>query len=116
MSPTFVVYIDESGDEGFSFDRGSSEWLILSAVVIRKAKDLDLVKLTDHVKCKLNKPKKKPLHFRDLKHAQRLLLVDKIAKADLRVISVLTHKLSLNGSSPRRFVRNALGWRGSRVF
>lgn len=25
-APTFVVYIDESGDEGFRFNGGSSKW------------------------------------------------------------------------------------------
>jgi hypothetical protein len=40
MAATFVVYIDESGDEGFAFSEGSSEWFILSGVVTRKAKDL----------------------------------------------------------------------------
>ena len=28
-SSTFVVYIDESGDDGFCFGRGSSEWFVL---------------------------------------------------------------------------------------
>jgi hypothetical protein len=36
---SFVAYIDESGDEGFNFaefpEIKSSEWFVLSAVVIR---------------------------------------------------------------------------------
>ncbi|WP_207787910.1 DUF3800 domain-containing protein [Candidatus Thiosymbion oneisti] len=42
MSSSFVVYLDESGDEGFVFSddgSGSSRWLVLSAAVIRKAND-----------------------------------------------------------------------------
>jgi len=101
VSPTFVVYIDESGDEGFSFGRGSSEWLVLSAAVTRKAKDLETVKLADHVRALPGKPEKKPLHFRDLKHEQRLPYVDAIAKADLRTLSVLVHKPSLK--EPEKF-------------
>jgi len=69
MSATFVVYIDESGDEGFSFGAGSSDWFILSAVITRKADDLDTVKLVDAVRTRLEKPFRKPLHFRDLRHA-----------------------------------------------
>ena len=49
MSAMFVVYIDESGDEGFSFERGSSEWFIVSAIITRKAKDIETVKLVDTV-------------------------------------------------------------------
>ena len=46
MNPSFVVYIDESGDEGFVFNgdgSGSSRWFVLSATVIRKVNDLQIV-------------------------------------------------------------------------
>lgn len=99
--PSFVVYVDESGDEGFSFDRGSSEWFVLSAVVTRKASDLETVKLVDVVRAKLNKRPRKPLHFRDLRHEHRLPFIDEIAKARLRTISVLVHKPSLG--EPEKF-------------
>jgi hypothetical protein len=95
MAATFVVYIDESGDEGFAFSEGSSEWFILSGVVTRKAKDLATVKLVDRVRELLKKPPKKPLHFRDLKHEQRLPFIGEIARAELRTVSVLIHKPSL---------------------
>ena len=94
-NPSFVVYVDESGDEGFSFDKGSSPWFVLSAVIIRKLNDLTTVKLVDKVRCLLDKPPKKPLHFRDLKHHQRLPFVDAISSARLRAISILIHKPSL---------------------
>ncbi|MCK4298510.1 MAG: DUF3800 domain-containing protein [Planctomycetes bacterium] len=95
MSATFVVYIDESGDEGFAFEAGSTDWFVLSAIVTRKAKDLQTVKLVDEVRALLDKPRKKPLHFRDLKHEQRLPYVAAIANAPLRTVSVLVHKPSL---------------------
>jgi hypothetical protein len=44
--PSFVAYVDESGDEGFVFnadDGGSSRWFVLSAVVIRQVNDLQMV-------------------------------------------------------------------------
>lgn len=95
MTPTFVVYVDESGDEGFSFGRGSSEWFVLSGVITRKADDLDTVKLIDRVRMQLGKPAKKPLHFRDLRHQQRLPFVAEIAAARLSAISVFLHKPSV---------------------
>jgi len=52
------------------------------------------------------RPPKKPLHFRDLRHEHRLPLIDRIAKANLRVITVLVHKPTL--SEPENF-RNATG-------
>ena len=101
MSATFVVYIDESGDEGFSFGKGSSEWFVLSAAITRKANDLDTVKLVDHVRALLGRPEKKPLHFRDLRHEHRVPYIDAIARADLRIAAVLVHKPSLN--EPEKF-------------
>lgn len=92
---SYAVYIDESGDEGFSFDRGSSHWFVLSAVVTRKASDIATVKLVDSVRSQLGKPDRKPLHFRDLKHEQRLPLIGEIAKAKVRSISIMIHKPSI---------------------
>jgi hypothetical protein len=101
MAPTFVVYIDESGDEGFSFGRGSSEWFVLCAVITKKANDLETVMLVDEARSQLGKRERQPLHFRDLRHEQRLPLVARIAKADLRTICICVHKPSL--SEPETF-------------
>jgi len=101
MNPTFVVYVDESGDEGFAFGKGSPDWFVLSAAITRKAKDLRVVKLVDRVRSQLGRPDKTALHFRDLKHEQRLPFVAEIAKADLRTVTVLVHKPSLK--EPEKF-------------
>jgi hypothetical protein len=95
VSSTFVAYVDESGDEGFVFGGGSSEWFVLSAVITRRASDLDAVRLVDDVRARLGRSPKKALHFRDLRHEHRLLYVDAIARANLRTASVLMHKPSL---------------------
>lgn len=101
MASTFVVYIDESGDEGFKFAKGSSEWFVLSAVITRRAADLETVKLVDDVRTDLNKPPRKPLHFMDLKHEQRLPYVSRIAGASLKAATVLVHKPSIQ--EPEKF-------------
>ena len=95
MSASFVVYVDESGDEGFSFGWGSSDWFVLSAAITRKPRDLDTVKLVDTVRANLKKPAQKPLHFRDLRHEHRLVFVDAISQAALKTVTVLVHKPSL---------------------
>lgn len=101
MRTTFIAYIDESGDEGFSFENGASDRFVLSAAVVRSDKDLNLVALTNGVKNVLGKPIKKPLHFRDLKHEHRVLYTNRIAAASLRTVSILVHKPSIN--SPEAF-------------
>ena len=101
---TFIAYIDESGDEGFNFLPGCSEWFVLSAVLVRRTEDLKMVDLTKMVKSELGKPIKKALHFRDLGHKERLSLLRQIAAANLRTISVVVHKPSL--ISPEAFNEN----------
>jgi hypothetical protein len=95
MSGSFVAYIDESGDEGFKFTSGSSQWFVLTAVMTRKALDVATVKLVDDVRSILQCQSHKPLHFSCMKHEQRLPYVDRIAKAGLRAASILVHKPSI---------------------
>ncbi|MCK6448932.1 MAG: DUF3800 domain-containing protein [Planctomycetes bacterium] len=112
MTCAFRVYIDESGDEGFVFNpdgSGSSEWFVLSAVVTRTANDRELIDLIDQTRAQLGRQPREPLHFRKLKHEQRLPLVDRIAKAKVRLVSVLVHKPSLQ--EPEKFSERFLLYR-----
>ncbi len=96
MVASWVVYIDESGDEGFMFDKGSSDWFILAAVVTHKATDLETVKIVDHVREKvLNRTDHEPLHFRKLKHEHRIPFLHAMSQADLKALVVLVHKRSI---------------------
>ncbi len=106
---TFVAYIDESGDEGFRFGAGSSEWFVLSAVVIRAADDLAQVKLVDEVRDRLNQdrkpefriPLRKPIHFRDLKHEPRKFYAARLGSSEVKTVTVMIHKPDL--TSPEKF-------------
>jgi len=101
VATSYVVYIDESGCEGFRFGDGSSSWFVLSAVVTRTHLDLETVKLVDDVRAILGKEPKKPLHFRDLKHHHRRPFAQAIAAARLRTVSVMVHKPSI--AEPEKF-------------
>lgn len=102
--PSFRVYIDESGEEGFVFrpdGAGSSRWLILSAVVTRRENDLQVVRLMERVRQTLGRPPRQALHFCKLNHAQRVVWAREIAQTPLRTVSVLIHKPSIR--EPERF-------------
>jgi hypothetical protein len=104
MTASFTAYIDESGDEGFVFqpeERGSSRWLVLSAVVFRKSNDLQAVQIMREARALLKKEPKRALHFRELRHEQRVPYVRLIGLATLRTVSVLIHKPSIK--EPERF-------------
>jgi len=95
MKPSFVVYIDESGDEGFVFNEdgsGSSRWFVLSAAVIRKKNDLQMVSCMKEVRQVLGKTPKTPLHFVDLKHEQRVPYIRRVGELPIRTVSVLIYK------------------------
>lgn len=100
---TFVAYIDEAGDEGFKFGKGSSEWFVLGAAILRRATEMPEIKLIDDVRDRLNRgraadrqfPAKKALHFRDLEHDVRKYYAARIAKADLTTAVVLIKKRDL---------------------
>ena len=101
---SYRVYIDESGDEGFVFNpdgTGSSRWFVLSAVVVRKKNDLTLVRLLEQVRSLLGKAQRKELHFRDLKHEQRVPYVKQITTAAVKTVSVLIYKPSIR--EPEKF-------------
>ncbi len=101
---SFRAYIDESGDEGFSFNpdgSGSLRWLVLSAVVVREKNDLSLVKLLGDVRKALGRPPKQHLHFSDLKHEQRVPYIRQIAESSVRSVTILIHKPSIR--EPEKF-------------
>lgn len=96
MDTSFVAYIDESGDQGFKFGAGSSNWLVLSAVITNKHNDIATVKLVDNVRSNLGRPAKIPLHFRDIKpENERIIYLQEIARADIQAVTVLIYKPAL---------------------
>jgi hypothetical protein len=96
--PSFVAFVDEAGDEGFKFAQGSSKWFVLGAVVVPAAEELQTVKLVDRVRVQLGWPPKKALHFRDLRHERRLVLVDRLSRANVATMAVLLDKTALTGA------------------
>jgi hypothetical protein len=82
----YNAYIDEAGDEGFvtmtTPGQGSSEWLVLGAVIVKEEDDLALSHAVDDLRQLLNKPPPKPLHFRNLRHNARRAAMDRLARYD----------------------------------
>jgi len=67
-----LVFIDESGDSGFRFDKGSSELFVCAAVIFTenlKADDCD--RAIDEVRARLGKPVGWEFHFSKCSHDAR---------------------------------------------
>ena len=100
MSASFRAYIDESGEEGFKFrvkldEPRSSDWFVLSAFVTRKTTDLETVKVIGQVRQEFGLPPKKHIHWKKLKHLQKVRYAQIMSGLRARVVSVLVHKPSL---------------------
>jgi hypothetical protein len=77
---------------------------------MRRADELRVVKsVLDRVRTILALPDQKGLHFRDLKHEQRLPYVDAIADAPVRATTVFVHKRSIVNQASFK-VRNRMYW------
>lgn len=104
VTASYTAYIDESGDEGFTFlpnEQGSSRWFVISAAVFRVENSKVPIELLRKARTVLGKPDKTPLHFRNLKHEQRVAYVSTFIGAPMRTVSVFVHKPSI--AEPERY-------------
>lgn len=95
MPSTFTAFVDEAGDEGFALAEGSSRWFTLSAVIVRTANEMSVVRLIDAVRGTLGRTDRNPLHFKKLRHHSRLALVSQIGNASLCWMTVLCDKSAI---------------------
>jgi hypothetical protein len=100
---SFVVYIDESGDEGFRFKKtsdqqgGSSEWFVLSAAIVATSQDLRLVHGVREAIGRLSRSNR--FHFVQMRHDRRIAWIDQISKFPITAASVIVHKPTLQSQS-----------------
>jgi hypothetical protein len=106
MAESFIVYVDESGDEGFNFvPNSSSQWFVLSAVIVREHNDAVIRNTLADVRKMLGKGDNFALHFRKLRHEQRIPYVQTLGKLPIRTVSVLVHKPCLKEPETFRHYR-----------
>jgi len=91
-SYNYICFIDESGDEGFSFGQGSSEWFIISALVIKNTEEKAVVDLIAEIKSRLKWPANKPLHWRKLHHIEKDIFAEQIGKYKWHIATVAVCK------------------------
>ena len=85
------AYIDESGDEGF--EDGSTQWFIISSVVVDKSSDRDVARVIDNIKSRLwGDITRQPLHWVRLRHNQKQVVIQEISKQSFTLLSVALEK------------------------
>jgi hypothetical protein len=104
-APSFIAYIDESGDEGFTFvadpQRSSTNWLVVSAVVVREQNSGLIQKIADEIRGAGGGKRK--AKFQSLTERRRMQLVAQMAAAPIRIVNVLVHKRTLD--EPESYAR-----------
>lgn len=89
------AYIDESGDEGFK--EGSSQWFIISSIVVNQDNDREVATTINNIKYRLWQTQTtQPLHWVKLDHKRKRVAVSEIAKHNFVLFSVALEKKYLD--------------------
>ncbi|MEZ5338622.1 MAG: DUF3800 domain-containing protein [bacterium] len=102
MSPGLSCYIDEAGCPGFRFGQGSSDWLIISAVLVHEDEDFNILSVIGPYKERIKRTSLKPIHFQELSHEKRLPLSVAVGQHPLITITIACHKPSLTNPDSYR--------------
>lgn len=99
MTLQFIAYIDEAGDEGINKlrdpDSGQSRWLMLGGITVSAENGRLLPAWRDEVLDLFPKKQKRDLHFRYLKHDQKVATSEALAKKRMGVCCICSNKETL---------------------
>ena len=98
----YVAYIDEAGDTGLKNIRvpgrsGASEWLVLSAVLVRAEREQELEGWTRQLIASLDQHQVRQLHFRQLPEHRKSSVCRQLASMDVRLFVLISHKRNMQG-------------------
>jgi hypothetical protein len=98
----FVAYIDESGDPGLNRvkpidDNGSSEWLIVSAIVVSELNEIECDNLVRAIASNFKNFQSNQLHFSKMNEAKKLFACEKLANFPCRIFTVASNKKNMKG-------------------
>jgi hypothetical protein len=100
MPVAFVAYIDESGDTGLNLvkkpddPKGATEWLVLSAFVVRAVNDPKMVTWRDDVQTKFTS-QRSDLHFNRLLPFKKELVCSALATKTAKGFVVMSNKKNI---------------------
>lgn len=98
----YIAYIDEAGDDGLTRvlpidDNGASEWLVLSAYLIRKENENNVVDWLRHIRNDINARQGPALHYRNLSPTKRQRACELLSKKPARSFIVCSNKKNMRG-------------------
>jgi len=107
MDYGYIAYIDEAGDPGLKRVRpidkdGSSEWLMLSAVLMRRKWEDDVVGWVDSIRDDIGIRQRRDLHYRNLSPTRKRVTAARMAELPLRAFVVCSNKKNMRGYQNHR--------------
>jgi hypothetical protein len=114
---SFIVYIDEGGDDGIrSFrhtgDGGTSPWLVIAGCIVSAKHDAEMPGWRNAIIGAFPGKQRRDLHFKDLDHSQKLFAAAEIAKLPVRLVAIMSNKTTIP-NHPRKTLfekKNTLYW------
>lgn len=103
----YVLYIDEAGDDGLAkirpvAENGSSEWLVISGVLVRQKYESSVVNWVADIRQKINSTQGPALHYRKLIQSKRIKACEILSAHPLRGFSICSNKKSMIGRNNQR--------------
>ncbi len=99
----YRCYIDEAGDEGFKFEKGSTPWFFVGGTIVEDEHDAQVREVVDEIRKTLwtDKGQAPPavLHWRKLSHSKKLYVVDQLRDRPFCQIAVGVWKPKLDRAS-----------------
>jgi hypothetical protein len=110
MNYGYIAYIDEAGDPGLNKVRpidenGSSEWLVVSAVVIKASREDAVVDWVRDIRTGIGITQRNDLHFRSLSPTRKVAVASALTSLPLRGFAVLSNKKNMRGYHNPRAAR-----------
>lgn len=99
---SYVAYIDEAGDDGLKRIRpldsnGSSEWLMVSGVVIKASREREVKQWVEGIQNKLWRHNARSLHFAKLSSNKKKFVCSQISELKARYFVVCSNKKNMKG-------------------
>lgn len=96
----YIAYIDEAGDPGLKTVRpidanGSSEWLVLAAVVIKASREPEVKDWVGNIVSDLGIRQRRDLHYRDLSPTRKIAAGKKISALPIRAFAICSNKKNM---------------------
>lgn len=117
MKTEYIAYIDEAGDTGLKNitkrdQSGATEWLILSAVVVRAENEEKVKDWIREIRIRTKCTQGPSLHYRKLAEWKKERTCEMVSNLPLRIFITAANKTNMEGYNNRRaaFVSNTKQW------